>query len=177
MLRRLPPLNALRPSRLRRERELHASGAELCVTPAAVSQQVKALEATLGIKLFIRERQRLVITGPSRISCSGPRCAGSNCGRYGASCPAPDLRSFDCQHLTGFCCQMACASARSVCRGHPDIDLRVSATMHHVDFAREDVDLAVRHGDGNWAGLGVVRLCASSFFRSAARRWFRDAIA
>jgi hypothetical protein len=27
--------------------------------------------------------------------------------------------------------------------------------MHHVDFAREEVDLAVRHGDGNWAGLSV----------------------
>ena len=33
--------------------------------------------------------------------------------------------------------------------------LRVSATLHHVDFAREDVDLAVRHGDGNWPGLEV----------------------
>jgi DNA-binding transcriptional LysR family regulator len=35
----------------------------------------------------------------------------------------------------------------------PAIDLRVSATMHHVDFSREDVDVAVRHGDGNWPGL------------------------
>jgi len=47
---------------------------------------------------------------------------------------------------------------------HPDIDLRVSATMHHVDFAREEVDLAVRHGDGNWAGLSVVRLCSEQLF-------------
>jgi LysR family glycine cleavage system transcriptional activator len=47
---------------------------------------------------------------------------------------------------------------------HPDIDLRVSATMHHVDFAREEVDLAVRHGDGDWAGLDVVRLCSEQLF-------------
>jgi len=47
---------------------------------------------------------------------------------------------------------------------HSDIDLRVSATMHHVDFAREEVDLAVRHGDGNWAGLDVVRLCTERLF-------------
>jgi LysR family transcriptional regulator, glycine cleavage system transcriptional activator len=47
---------------------------------------------------------------------------------------------------------------------HPDIDLRVSATMHHVDFAREAVDLAVRHGDGDWAGLDVVRLCSEELF-------------
>ena len=42
---------------------------------------------------------------------------------------------------------------------HPGIDLRISATLHHVDFAREDVDLAVRHGDGQAAGLHVTRLC------------------
>ena len=35
---------------------------ELFITQPAVSQQVKALEATLGIKLFSRERQRLVMT-------------------------------------------------------------------------------------------------------------------
>ena len=47
---------------------------------------------------------------------------------------------------------------------HPGLDLRVSATLHHVDFAREDVDLAVRHGDGNWAGLDVVRLWTEQLF-------------
>jgi LysR family transcriptional regulator, glycine cleavage system transcriptional activator len=47
---------------------------------------------------------------------------------------------------------------------HPDIDLRVSATAHHVDFVREDVDLAVRHGDGSWTGLHFVRLCAEQLF-------------
>src|SRR6266851_3805053 len=36
--------------------------------------------------------------------------------------------------------------------------------MQHVDFAREEVDLAVRHGDGNWAGLDVVRLCTERLF-------------
>jgi LysR family glycine cleavage system transcriptional activator len=36
--------------------------------------------------------------------------------------------------------------------------------MHHVDFAREDIDLAVRHGDGDWAGLDVVRLCSERLF-------------
>jgi LysR family transcriptional regulator, glycine cleavage system transcriptional activator len=47
---------------------------------------------------------------------------------------------------------------------HPDIDLRVSASAHHVDFAREDIDLAIRHGDGNAAGLHVTRLCAEELF-------------
>ncbi len=36
--------------------------------------------------------------------------------------------------------------------------------MHHVDFAREDVDLAVRHGEGDWPGLAAVNLCAEELF-------------
>jgi LysR family glycine cleavage system transcriptional activator len=47
---------------------------------------------------------------------------------------------------------------------HPEIDLRISATVHHIDFAHEDVDLAIRHGDGDWAGLDVVRLCSERLF-------------
>jgi LysR family glycine cleavage system transcriptional activator len=47
---------------------------------------------------------------------------------------------------------------------HPDIALRVSADMHHVDFARDDVDLAVRHGEGDWAGLHAERLATEQLF-------------
>jgi LysR family glycine cleavage system transcriptional activator len=36
--------------------------------------------------------------------------------------------------------------------------------MHHIDFAREDVDIAVRHGDGHWPGLHVTQLCTEHLF-------------
>jgi LysR family glycine cleavage system transcriptional activator len=49
-------------------------------------------------------------------------------------------------------------------QAHPTIDLRVSASLHPVDFARDDIDLAVRHGDGSDTGLHVVRLCAEELF-------------
>src|SRR5246127_4000789 len=64
---RLPPLNSLKTfeAAARRESFTHAAE-ELCVTQGAVSQQVKGLEAELGIKLFNRERQRLVITEAGR---------------------------------------------------------------------------------------------------------------
>jgi LysR family transcriptional regulator, glycine cleavage system transcriptional activator len=47
---------------------------------------------------------------------------------------------------------------------HPELDLRVSVSDRHVDFAREDVDIAVRHGDGNWPGLNSVQLCSERLF-------------
>jgi DNA-binding transcriptional LysR family regulator len=67
MPRRLPPLNALRAFEAAARHESFTRAAEeLCVTQGAVSHQVKALEAELGVKLFNRERQRLVITGAGR---------------------------------------------------------------------------------------------------------------
>src|SRR6267154_884672 len=67
MPRRLPPLNALKSFEAAARYESFTRAAEeLCVTQGAVGQQVKALEAELGVKLFNRERQRLVITAAGR---------------------------------------------------------------------------------------------------------------
>src|SRR3989442_8241385 len=63
MPRRLPPLNALRAlGAAARHGSFTRAAEELCVTQGAVSHQVKALEVDLGVKLFNRERQRLIIT-------------------------------------------------------------------------------------------------------------------
>src|SRR3954463_7483719 len=67
MLRRLPPLNALKAFEAAARHESFTRAAEeLCVTQGAVSHQVKALEGELGLKLFNREHQRLVITDAGR---------------------------------------------------------------------------------------------------------------
>src|SRR5258708_19699970 len=67
MPRRLPQLNALKAfEAAARHVSFTRAAAELCVTQGAVSHQVKALELELGIKLFTRERQRLIITEAGR---------------------------------------------------------------------------------------------------------------
>ena len=64
---RLPQLNALKSFEAAARHESFTRAAEeLCVTQGAVSHQVKALEAELAIKLFNRERQRLIITEAGR---------------------------------------------------------------------------------------------------------------
>jgi LysR family glycine cleavage system transcriptional activator len=61
--RSIPQLNALRSfEAAARHQSFTRAADELCVTQGAVSHQVKALEAALGLKLFNRERQGLVIT-------------------------------------------------------------------------------------------------------------------
>src|ERR1700716_2042139 len=67
MPRRLPALNALKAFEAAARHESFTRAAEeLCVTQGAVSHQVEALEQELGVKLFNRERQRLLITQAGR---------------------------------------------------------------------------------------------------------------
>ena len=78
--RSLPPLNALRSfEAAARHQSFTRAADELCVTQGAVSHQVKALEAELGLKLFNRERQGLVITdaGHDYLAWCGMRSTGS----------------------------------------------------------------------------------------------------
>src|SRR5438128_1523200 len=163
---RLPPLNALKAFEAAARHESFTRAAEeLCVTQGAVSHQVKALEAELAIKLFNRERQRLIITEAGkdyltvvrdaldRIAVGTERLLQrQNSGVLTVS-TSPDFAAKWLVHRLGHFAE-----------AHAGIDLRVSATLHHVDFARDEVDLAVRHGVGNWPGLDTVRLRAEQLF-------------
>jgi LysR family transcriptional regulator, glycine cleavage system transcriptional activator len=175
MLRRLPALNALKAFEAAARHESFTRAAEeLCVTQGAVSHQVKALEAELGIKLFNRERQRLIITEAGRdyltvlrdafdrIAVGTERLVQRQTSGVLTVSTSPD---FAAKWLVNRLGRFA--------EAHPGIDLRVSATLHHIDFAREDVDLAVRHGDGSWAGLDVARLSTEQLFAVCSPKLLR----
>jgi LysR family glycine cleavage system transcriptional activator len=162
----LPPLNALKAFEAAARHESFTRAAEeLCVTQGAVSHQVKALETELAIRLFNRERQRLIITEAGRdylavvrdaldrIAAGTERLLQRQSAGVLTVSTSPDFAAKWLVHRLGHFAE-----------AHSGIDLRVSATMHHVDFAREEVDLAVRHGDGNWPGLDAVRLCSERLF-------------
>lgn len=73
-MRRLPPLHALRAfEAAARHLSFKAAAAELHVTPAAVSHQIKALEAELGIKLFHRMTREIRL--PRKDTRWRPACA------------------------------------------------------------------------------------------------------
>jgi len=166
MLRRLPSLNALRAFEAAARHESFTKAAdELAVTQGAVSHQVKALEEELQLRLFARERQRLVITDAGRSYLEVVRDAfdrlavGTNQLLQRQSTgiltvtTSPNFAAKWLVHRLG-----RFAEAR------PEIDLRLSASLQHVDFVREDIDLAIRHGDGEWPGLHVTRLCSEKLF-------------
>jgi LysR family glycine cleavage system transcriptional activator len=162
----LPPLNALRSfDAAARHQSFTRAAEELCVTQGAVSHQVKALEAELGMKLFNRERKGLVITEAGldylavvqdafdRIALGTDRLLRRQRSGVMTVTTSPD---FAAKWLVGRLGRFA-----ELC---PDIDLRVSATMHHVDFARDAADIAIRHGAGHWPGLDAVNLGPEELF-------------
>jgi LysR family transcriptional regulator, glycine cleavage system transcriptional activator len=161
MPRRLPPLNALKAFEAAARHESFTRAAEeLCVTQGAVSHQVKALESELGLKLFNRERQRLIITDAGRAYLEVVRdaldriSAGTERLLQRQSAGALTIST-----SPNFAAKWLVHRLARFADAHPGIDLRINATMHHVDFAREDIDLAIRHSDGQPSGLHVTRLC------------------
>jgi LysR family glycine cleavage system transcriptional activator len=162
MPRHLPPLNALRAfEAAARSENFTRAAEELGVDQAAVSQQVKRLEATLGVKLFIRDGRRLVMTGAGReylgvvrdaldrIAVGTDRLLQRQPSSILTVSTSPD---FGAKWLVHRLHQFGAA--------HPQIDLRVSSTTRQIDLVAERVDLAIRHGDGHWAGLDAIPLCA-----------------
>src|SRR5215475_7564087 len=166
MLRRLPSLNSLKAFEAAARHESFTRAAEeLYVTQGAVSQQVKSLETGLGIKLFNRERQRLILTEAGRDYLAVIRDALDRI----AVGTERLLRRQESGALTvstspDFAAKWLVNRLSRFAEKHPDVDLRVSATTHRVDFARDDVDIAIRHGDGNWPGLEVDRLYSERLF-------------
>ncbi|MEL6790839.1 MAG: transcriptional regulator GcvA [Pseudomonadota bacterium] len=163
-MRPLPPLNALRVfESVARNMSFSKAADELNVTPGAVSQQIKALEAYLGNQIIRRQKRGLLLTDEAQASLPALRDAfaqladaaeilaqRANSGRLAISV-APSLASkWLVPRLDAFHDR------------HGDVEVWLSADMNVVDFAVDDVDLAIRYGAGDYAGLHVEKLMSET---------------
>jgi len=132
---------------------------ELGVSQAAVSRQVKALEANLGVLLFERAARRVALTPEGRrlhdAVASGlghiAQVAGDlSRAREGAGVAVAASTAFASMWLMS-----RVGAFRAAC---PEIALRLVAVDPYVDPERAGVDLAIRYGSGSWPGLEAVRL-------------------
>lgn len=153
------PLNALRTfEACARSGSFLAAAQELAVTPGAVSRQIKALEADLGVRLFERFNRAVRLTaagerlakgveeGLSRIEEAVNRVRPPGDGPLVVSV----LHSLAAKWLVP---RLALFEAE-----HPGVEVLVSASDRAVDLAREGVDVALRLGPGPYPGLDVIRL-------------------
>lgn len=163
---RLPPLNALRAfEAAARHLSFNAAAEELNVTPAAISHQIKALEADLGVKLFKRLNRAVRLTDAGQACLPGLRDGFERIAQAVAR-----ARQGDSVGLLTVTASPAVAAKWLVPRlerfhaRHPAIDLRIDASMGLVDLVRDDVHVGLRYGSGNYPGLHTELLLRAEVF-------------
>jgi LysR family glycine cleavage system transcriptional activator len=180
----LPPLNALRAFEAAgRLQSIRRAADELLVTPGAVSRQVQRLETYLGVRLFRRDPREIVLTTEGEQYLAG------------ISRQLDGIRE-ETQKLTGrktveilrvrayttFAMKWLIPRLSSFHATNPTTEVRLTTSNETVDFDRENVDGAIRLGDGNWGSVEVDRvmrnelvpLCTPSFLTDHSLRSFDD---
>lgn len=158
--RELPPATSLVAfEAAARLRNFTKAAAELGVSQAAVSRQVQALEANLGVSLFDRASRPLALTS------EGLRLYDAvTTGLRHIAAVARDLRRATAPGTVTVAASVAVTSLWLMPRvaafraAHPDIALRVIAADPYTDPTRGEVDLAIRFGRGDWPSLESVPL-------------------
>jgi len=174
MPRRLPPLNALRAFEASaRLGSFVAAAAELHVSAAAVSQQVRRLERYLDTSLFNRLARGLVLTEEGRdylpeltagFALLGESTARLRAQRTGGVLTLTTLAAFANGWLLP---RLPRFRERA-----PRIDVVVRTGRSLADFKRDDIDLAIRFAPSAGRGLHGELLCGEELFPVASPTLF-----
>lgn len=155
----LSPLAAIRVfEAAARHLSFTRAAAELGMTQAAVSYQIKLLEERLGAPLFLRRPRALALTEAGQ--WLAPRTSEAfdllrdAYGRFGRQ----ERTTLTVNTMHTFAAQWLSPRLGKFQLQHPQIAVRMETTTRLVDFAREEVDVVVRAGKGKWDGLASLKL-------------------
>jgi LysR family glycine cleavage system transcriptional activator len=160
LLQKLPPFKALTAfEAVARHSSVAKAADELCVTPAAVSQQIKSLETYFGRPLFLRLPRGLVPTEEARAFLID--LADSLNGLVGASEMLRQENHSGTVRLSvlpSLATRWLAPRIGRFKRRFPQIELVINSELQLTDFAGSDYDLALRYGSGIYPGLKVESL-------------------
>nr|WP_313403809.1 LysR substrate-binding domain-containing protein [Pseudomonas sp.] len=163
--RRLPPLSALRAFEAAARHESAKQAAEeLSVTATAISHQIRALEESLGLALFVRKPRQLELTMAGRelqqVLESAFDSIGAAVERLSA---APRRHAVTLSTTPAVAVRWLLSWVCLLRDSHPDIDLRIHASHEPVALDGVTADIAIRYGDGRWPGLVAEKLFDNTF--------------
>jgi len=155
----LPPLAAIRAfEAAARLLSFTRAGEELGMTQAAVSYQIKLLEARLGEPLFVRRPREVALTE------AGKRLAPRTSEAFDilrdtyARFTEGALTTLTISTMHTFASQWLAPRLGTFQLLHPEVAVRLETTERLVDLATEGVDIAIRSGHGAWPGLATYKL-------------------
>ena len=161
--RSLPPLTALRAFAATAEHHSFSQAARvLNVTPAAVAQQVRALEAQLGRALVQRDGRGVSLTtdGEQLAEALGEGFAAMVRGVEALRAGEAD-RPVRVTLTASFAAQWLMPRLKDFWEKYPDIGLSLHPDARVVDLHRERMDLAIRYGNGDWPGVEATYLASA----------------
>lgn len=159
----LPPLSALRAFSVFAETgSVTAAGRRLNVSHAAISQQIRALEARLSVPLVDRTPRGLVLTADGRRLAAALDAGFGEIARVveelGGETAARPLKVTTTPSFAAGWLMPRLADFRA---RHSDIDLVIEASSQPRRIGPGDADLAIRYGGGEWPGLDAELLVPS----------------
>lgn len=156
------PLQALRTFvEVGQRKSVKAAAQALHVTPGAVSQQIRVLEDRLGVVLLERERLGMRLTEAGASVFPRLREAFLQIDQAMHDLESTKARrSVTVSTVATFAASWLVPRLGRFKQLHPDIEIRVEATSELVDLRRDRVDVALRHGLGDYPGLEVLPLMA-----------------
>jgi len=138
---------------------------ELNVTQTAISHQIRRLEEELGFRLFDRRNRALALTRDAQAYLPAVRSAFEDLQLATDRLRRPDkARVLTVSTLVSLAATWLLPRLASFQERSPDVDVRITTSTNLVDFQREDVDVAVRYGRGQWPGLRSDWLMAEDLF-------------
>ena len=166
------PLQALRTFvEVSQRGSITAAAQALHVTPGAISQQIRLLEDRLGIALLVRERHGMRMTEAGADVYPMLSAAFAQIDKAVDMLEAMKARqSLTVSTVATFAASWLVPRLGRFKQRHPHIEIRVEATPALVDLRRDHVDVALRHGLGDYPGLDVVPLMAPVLVPVAAPR-------
>lgn len=136
---------------------------KLHITQGAVSRQVQELERWLERNLFVRSGPNLTLTATGRaLGSEITRALDLLATAVAQARPNTGARHVTLSMLPSVAAKWLAPRLGRFIQSHPQIDLRVTASRHLVDFVAEDVDAAIRYGKGNWPGVVAHRLAGET---------------
>lgn len=158
----LPSLAALRVfESVARQLSFTAAARDLGMTQAGVSYQIRLLEERLGGALFLRKPRGIELTA------LGGRLAGPTREAFdllrAAYAPPAEADSLSISTLPTMAGNWLSQRLGRFQADNPNLSVRMEASDHLVDFAREDIDVAIRLGEGDWPGLTAQKLFTVDF--------------
>lgn len=163
-MRNYPPLAALRAfEAAARHRSFKGAAAELGVTPTAISHQIRLLEDRIGLPMFIRGVRRVDLTVEGRLLFPVLRDSFDQIDEILTTIRGPDHRFFTLSATPLFTARWLVPRLDSFRNRHPDVRLRLHASVEPADLLGGEADAAVRYGRGDYPGMIASRLATENF--------------